>query len=115
MLRAANKAGRDVQRFARAFGRFCSGVLSGRLSRAPIVVCTGFSAFVLAWCVMAGMHFKNAVEQEFYRETQNIAQTLMAGFDDDAAAADAILTGLTAKLRDSDIAREHQDELHSFL
>ena len=104
-----------MHRFARVFWRFCSGFLFGRCSRAPVALCASFSALVLVLCVMAGLHFKNTVEQEFYSETQNIAQTLMAGFDDDAAAADAILTGLAAKLRDDDVAREHQAELHRFL
>src|SRR5580658_4345146 len=97
------------------FSRLSPGFLSGHFARAPIVLCAGFSVFVLALCVLAGMHFENAVKQEFYRETQNIAQTLMAGFEDDAAAADGILTRLAAEIQKSEVSPDHETELHRLL
>jgi signal transduction histidine kinase len=97
------------------FSRFSPGFLSGHFARAPIVLCAGFSVFVLALCVLTGIHFENAVKQEFYRETQNIAQTLMAGFEDDAAAADGILTRLAAEIQKSDVSPDHETELHRLL
>lgn len=96
---------------SRSFPRF----LFGPFARAPIVLCAGFSAFVLVLCVLAGIHFKHAVEQQFYGETQNIAQILIAGFDDDAAAADGILTRLAAAIPASDVAQDHEAELHRLL
>jgi two-component sensor histidine kinase len=99
----------------RQFLRFPPGFWLGRLSRAPIALCAGFSIFVLALCIMAGVHFKHSVEEEFYRETQNIAQVLMAGFDDDAATADGILTGLAAEIHESDVSPDHEAELHRLL
>src|SRR6185437_13151630 len=96
--------GRDVRIF---FGRF---------SRASIgFVCAGFSAFVLVLCVLAGTHFKRGVERECYRETENIAQILMAGFDDDAATADAILTKLAAEIPEDDVSEAHETELRRLL
>ncbi|HEY0223746.1 MAG TPA: hypothetical protein VGC38_04460, partial [Pseudolabrys sp.] len=57
----------------------------GRFSRVSMaLICAGFSVCVLALCVFGGIHFKRGIEQEFYRETGNIAQILMASFDDDA-------------------------------
>jgi len=88
----------------------------GRFSRAPIVVvCAGFSAFVLVLCVLGGAQFKKRVEQEFYRETENIAQILMAGFDDDAATADAILSRLAAEIPEDGVSEAHETELHRLL
>ena len=88
----------------------------GRLSRAQIpLVCAGFSAFVLALCVLGAVHFKKAVEQEVYRETGNIARILMAGFDDDAATADAILNRLAAEIPQDDVSQAHEAELHRLL
>jgi signal transduction histidine kinase len=93
-------------------GRF----LFGSLSRAPVViVCAGFSAFVLALCVFAGLHFKNRVEQEYYRQTENIAQVLMASFENDAATADAILGRLASDIAESEVSTAHQSELHRLL
>jgi signal transduction histidine kinase len=84
-------------------------------SVAAVLVCAGFSAFVLVLCVLAGAHFKVAVEQEFYRETGNIAQVLMAGFDDNAATADAILTRLAAEIPQDEVSQDHETELHRLL
>lgn len=95
----------------RSFPRF----LFGPFARAPIVLCAGFSAFVLMLCALAGSHFKHALEQQFYGETQNIAQILMAGFDDDAAAADGILKRLAGEISPSDVAPDHEAELHRLL
>lgn len=93
-----------------------SRVSFGRFSRAAIVlVCAGFSAVVLALCVLAGLHFRRSVENEFYRETENIARVLMAGFDDDAATADAILSRLAAQIPQSEVSAEHEAELHRLL
>lgn len=80
-----------------------------------MLVCTAFSAVVLILCVLAGVHFKSAVEQEFYRETGNISQILMAGFDDDAATADAILSGIAAEIPPEQVAPAHEAELHRLL
>lgn len=89
---------------------------SGRYYRASIVlVCAGFSAVVLILCVLAGAHFKATVEQEFYRETGNISQILMADFDDDAATADAILSGLAGEIPQDDVSQSHEAELHRLL
>jgi signal transduction histidine kinase len=95
----------------RSFPRF----VFGPFARAPAVLCASFSVFVLVLCVLAGIHFKRAVEQQFYSETQNIAQILMAGFDDDAAAADGILTRVAAEIPESQVSREHESELHRLL
>ena len=84
-------------------------LFSGRFSRASIApVCAGFSAFVLVLCVLGGAHFKRGVEQECYRETENIAQILMASFDDDAATADAILTRLAAEIPENDVSEAYE-------
>jgi len=89
---------------------------SGRFSRASIaLVCAGFSAFVLLLCVLGGVHFKGQVEQEYYRETENIAHILMTSFDEDAATADAILAKLAAEIPETDVAEAHQAELHRLL
>jgi hypothetical protein len=88
----------------------------GRFPRVPIALaCAGFSAFVLVLCVLAGAHFKRGVEQECYRETENIAQILMASFDDDAATADAILRRLAAEIPENDVSETHETELHRLL
>ncbi|MFZ3360161.1 MAG: cache domain-containing protein [Xanthobacteraceae bacterium] len=88
----------------------------GRFSRTAIaLVCAGFSAVVLVLCILAGLHFQREVEQEFYRETENIARVLMASFNDDAATADAILTRLAAEIPQSDVAQSHEAELHGLL
>lgn len=78
-------------------------------------MCAGFSAFVLALCVLAGVHFKMAVEQEFYRDTENVARILVAGFNDDAATADAILTRLAAEIPANEVSPTHETELHRLL
>src|SRR3982074_1478253 len=94
-FRAAIMARRDVRLF------------SGRFSRASIApVCAGFSAFVLVLCVLGGAHFTRGVEQECYRETENIAQILMASFDDDAATADA--TRLAAEIPENDVSEAYE-------
>ena len=88
----------------------------GRFPRVPIALaCAGFSAFVLALCVLAGAHFKRGVEQDCYRETENIAQILMASFDDDATTADAILRMLAAEIPENDVSETHETELHGLL
>lgn len=88
----------------------------GRFSWIPVtLVCTGFSAFVLALCILGGVHFKQKVEQECYRETGNIAQILMASFDDDATTADEILSRLAAEIPESDVSPAHEAELHRLL
>ena len=66
-------------------------------------------------CVLAGIHFKHAVEQQFFSETQNIAQILLAGFDDDAAAADGILKRIAAEIGPSDVAPDREADLHRLL
>jgi signal transduction histidine kinase len=79
------------------------------------LVCAGFSACVLALCVFGGLHFKRGIEQELYRETGNIARVLMAGFDDDAANADAILRRLAAQIPESEVSAAQEPELHQLL
>jgi hypothetical protein len=89
---------------------------TGRFSRAAVVlVCASFSIFVLALCVFGGLQFKHRTELEFYRETENIAQILMASFDEDAANLDAILTRLAADIPESDISPSKETELHQLL
>jgi signal transduction histidine kinase len=88
----------------------------GRFSRASIVlVCAGFSIFVLVLCVWGGLQFKRSTEQEFYRETENIAQILLASFEDDATGLDSILTRLAADIRESDVSLSNETELHRLL
>ena len=88
----------------------------GRFSRPAIVlVCAGFSAVVLGLCVLAGQHYRRSVENEFYRETENIARLLIAGFDDDASTADAILSRLAAQIPESEVSADHEAELHRLL
>src|SRR5262245_61548815 len=88
----------------------------GRLPLAPIVlVCVGFSLFVLALCVLGGIHFKRSVEQQAYRETENIAQMLMAAFEDDASTADAILSRIAAEVPESEVSEAHEAQLHRLL
>jgi signal transduction histidine kinase len=80
-----------------------------------VLVCAAFSAVVLVLCVLAGLHFRRSVEGEFYRETENIARVLMAGFDDDAATADAILSQLAAEIPQSEVSAADEAELHRLL
>ena len=55
------------------------GYLLSRFSRLSLfLVCAGFSAFVLVLCVLAGAQFKRSSESVFYRQTENIAQMLLA-------------------------------------
>ena len=96
--------GRDLRFF---FGRFSRGLTT--------LVCAGFSIFVLILCLLAGMNFRSGVEREFYRATGNIAQILMAGFDDDAATADAILRRLAAAIPEDKVSAAHEAELHQLL
>jgi signal transduction histidine kinase len=92
------------------------GNFFGRFSRLSMVlVCVGFSAFVLALCVIAGMQFKHGTEREFYRETGNIAQVLLASFEDDAANLDAILMRLAGQIGDLDVSPAQEAELHQLL
>lgn len=108
-MRASIMTGRNVTERS-------SRVSFGRFSRAAIVlVCAGFSAVVLALCVLAGLNFRRSVENEFYRETENIARVLMADFDDDAATADAILSRLAAQIPPSEVSADHEAELHRLL
>jgi signal transduction histidine kinase len=88
----------------------------GPFSRASsALVCAAFSAFVLTLCVLGGIQFKHRVEREVYRETENIAQVLMADFDDDAATADAILTRLADDIPEGLVSQSHETELHELL
>jgi len=90
--------------------------LFDRFSRAPIMlVCAGFSVLVLVLCVLAGLHLKRGVEQQYYRETENIAHILMASFDDDAATADAILSRLASEVPESQVSEAYEAELHKLL
>jgi signal transduction histidine kinase len=89
---------------------------SARFSRASVaLVCAVFSAVVLALCVLGAIHFKRSVEHEFYRETENIAQILIADFEDDASAADAILTRLAAEIPEDSVSQQHEADLHQLL
>lgn len=91
-------------------------LFSGRLSVSSIIpVCAAFSAFVLVLCIFGGVHFKKHVEQEYYRQTENIAQILMAAFDDDAATADAILTRLATEISESAVSKTNEAALHRLL
>src|SRR5215469_8633031 len=56
-----------------------------------VLVCTGFSAFVLLLCVLPGLQFKRSTETVFYRQTENIAQMLLASFEGDSQRVDAVL------------------------
>ena len=90
--------------------------LLGRSSRVPLaLVCAGFSVLVLVLCALGGAHFKKQVEREAYRQTENIAQILMAGFDDDATLADAILTRLAREISPGDVSDAHEPEMHRLL
>jgi hypothetical protein len=81
------------------------GYLLSRFSRFPLfLVCAGFSAFVLMLCVLAGAQFKRNTEWVFYRQTENIAQMLLAGFEGDTERVDAILTQIAALTSDLDIS-----------
>jgi hypothetical protein len=98
-----------------SFMRSSLRFLFSRLARAPVALCAGFSGLVLVLCVLAGLHFKMGVKEEFYRETQNVAQVLMAGFDDEAAAADGILSRLAAEIPQDALTHEHETDLHRLL
>lgn len=92
------------------------GPFLGHFSRGPVaLVCAGFSAFVLVLCVLAGIHFKQGVEREFYRDTENIAQILMTAFDDDADTADAILSHLAKLIPEEAVTQARETELHRLL
>lgn len=79
------------------------------------LVCAGFSLFVLAVCIFAGAQFKRSTEAEFYRATGNIAQILLASFEEDAANVDAILTQLAAQIPEAEVTPAKEDELHLLL
>ena len=92
------------------------GYLLSRFSRFPLfLVCAGFSAFVLMLCVLAGAQFKRNTEWVFYRQTENIAQMLLAGFEGDTQRVDAILTQIAALTSDLDISPTNATELHRLL
>lgn len=92
------------------------GNFFGRFSRASMaLVCVGFSACVLMLCLLGGAHFKNAVEQELYRETENTAQILMTIFDEDAGNVDAILTRLASQIQEQDVSIANEPGLHRLL
>lgn len=91
-------------------------ISSGRLSSASsVIICSAFSAFVLLLCVAAGVHFKSLIEQEFYRQTENVAQVLLADFEDDVSAADAILLRVAADIPKDAVSPDHEQELHRLL
>lgn len=91
-------------------------MLPGRLSSASsAVICAAFSVFVLLLCVAAGAHFKSLIQQEFYRQTENVAQILLADFEGDVAAADAILTRVAADIPKEAVSQDHEPELHRLL
>lgn len=79
------------------------------------LICAGFSIFVLAVCVFAGVQFKRGTEAEFYRATGNIAQVLLASFEEDATNVDAILTQLAAQIPETDVTPAREKELHQLL
>jgi len=86
------------------------------LSRALVAaVCAAFSGLVLVLCVLEGLHYKRSVDAEYYRQTGNIAQILMASFDNDAATANAILVRVAAVIPESAVARPDQAQLHRLL
>jgi two-component sensor histidine kinase len=66
-------------------------------------------------CVLGGAHFKRGVQQEFYRETANIAEILMAAFDEDTGTANAILTRLATDIAPETVSQAHETELHRLL
>ena len=91
-------------------------ILSGRLSNASsAIICGTFSLFVLLLCVAAGVHFKSLIQQEFYRQTETVAQVLLADFEDDVAAADAILSRVAADIPKDAVSPEHEQQLHRLL
>lgn len=91
-------------------------ILSGRLSSASsAIICGTFSAFVLLLCVAAGVHFKSLIEQEFYRQTETVAQVLLADFEDDVGAADAILTRVAADIPKDAVSHANEPALHRLL
>ncbi len=80
-----------------------------------VLVCAGFSACVLAVCILAGAQFKRGTEQAYYRATENIAQVLLASFEEDAANVDAILTRLATQIPEADVSPAKENELHQLL
>jgi two-component sensor histidine kinase len=80
-----------------------------------VLVCAGFSAFVLVLCVLAGLQFKRGTELMFYQQTENIAQMLLANFEGDSQRVDAILTQIAALTSDTEISAAHATELHKLL
>lgn len=79
------------------------------------LVCTGFSALVLALCLLAGAEFKDRAEQDLFRDTGNIAQMLMGSFEEAAANLDGVLIQLTDQLREMDVAAANETQLHQLL
>jgi signal transduction histidine kinase len=79
------------------------------------LVCTGFSALVLALCLLAAAEFKDRAEQDLFRDTGNIAQMLMGSFDEAAANLDGVLIQLADQLRDMDVSAANETQLHELL
>jgi len=80
-----------------------------------VLVCTGFSAFVLLLCVLAGLQFKRSTETVFYRQTENIAQMLLASFEGDSQRVDAVLKQIATLTGDIEISPDNATELHRLL
>jgi hypothetical protein len=87
----------------------------GPSSASSAVICAAFSIFVLVLCAAAGMHFKTLVEEEFYHQTENVSQVLLADFEDDVASADAILTRVAAEVPKDAVSKSHEHEIHRLL
>jgi len=79
------------------------------------LVCVGFSLCVLIVCVVAGQQFKSGTEQAYYRATENVAQMLMASFEEDAANVNAILIQVAAQISEQEISPARETELHQLL
>jgi signal transduction histidine kinase len=92
------------------------GNLLGRFSRSSmLLVCAGFSAFVLGLCVLAGEEIKGRAEQYLYRDTGNIAQMLMGSFEEAAANLDAVLGQLSEQIRGADVSAANETQLRQLL
>jgi signal transduction histidine kinase len=87
-----------------------------RFSRASMtLVCAGFSLCVLIVCVIVGEQFKLGTEQAYYHTTENIAQMLMASFEEDAANGDAILMQVAAQVSEQELTPARESDLHQLL
>jgi signal transduction histidine kinase len=98
---------KGMDRLGRLFSRF------SRLSLA--FVCAGFSAILFVLCVFVGLHFERSSELVFYRQTDNIAQMLLAGFEADSERVDAILMQIAGFASNLDISDANATELHRLL